>query len=313
MESLYCYYLSSGVQSYGDGVRQESLVMRIGNKEFLWGSKTFVMGVVNVTPDSFSGDGVIDSPATSAQWVEAAIRQALQMQADGADLIDIGGESTRPPSVYRGAAPVEAEEECRRVVPVIEALVRELDVPVSIDTRKAVVAEAAVAAGAALVNDVSMLGDPEMAATVASLNVPVVISHIRPHAVYDDPVRDVAEDLQGAVDCAQHAGVPRDSIIVDPGIGFAKTAAHSLAVLRGLASLKQRLDLPLLVGTSRKSFIGAVLDTGVEDRIEGTAATMALAVASGADIVRVHDVKYMTRNVRMADAVVRGWDAGDPS
>ena len=284
-------------------------VMKIGNKEFSWGSRTFVMGVVNVTPDSFSGDGVIDSPTISARWVEAAIKQALQMQAD----IDVGGESTRPPSVYSGAAPVEAEEECRRVVPVIEALVRELDVPVSIDTRKAVVADTAVSAGAALVNDVSMLGDPEMAVTVARLNIPIVISHIRPRAVYDDPVRDVAADLQMAVGRAQQAGVPRDSIIVDPGIGFAKTAAHSLAVLRGLASLKQQLDLPLLVGTSRKSFIGAVLDAGVEDRVEGTAATMALSVASGADIVRVHDVKVMTRIVRMADAVVRGWDADYPS
>jgi dihydropteroate synthase len=287
--------------------------MKIGNTEFHWGSKTFVMGVVNVTPDSFSGDGIIDSRATSARWVESAVKQALQMQADGADLIDVGGESTRPPSVYRGAAPIEAEQECQRVVPVIKALVRELDVPISIDTRKAVVAGAAVAAGAVLVNDVSMLGDPEMAATVASLKIPIVISHIRPRAIYDDPVHDVCEDLQRTVDRAQHASIPRESIIVDPGIGFAKTAAHSLAVLRGLASLKQRLDLPLLVGTSRKSFIGAVLGTDVDDRVEGTAATMALAVASGADIVRVHDVKFMTRIVRMADAVVRGWDADGTS
>ena len=287
--------------------------MKIGKKEFNWGSRTFVMGVVNVTPDSFSGDGVIGSTATSERWIDAAVEQALRMQDEGADLVDVGGESTRPPSVYRGARPVDAEEECRRVLPVIRALVQRLDVPVSIDTRKAAVAAAATAAGASLVNDVSMLGDPVMAATVAHLEVPVVISHIRPQAVYDDPVKDVASDLQAAVDRALAAGVSRDAIIVDPGIGFAKTAEHSLAVMRGLPAIKERLNLPLLVGTSRKSFIGAVLDLPVEERIEGTAATMAFSVAAGADIIRVHDVKVMARTVRMADAIVRGWHPDKPS
>jgi dihydropteroate synthase len=286
--------------------------VKIGRKEFTWGSRTFVMGVVNVTPDSFSGDGVISSSLADNRWIDAAVEQALEMQAQGADLIDIGGESTRPPSVYRGAVPVDADEECRRVLPVIEALVSKLNVPVSIDTRKAIVAASAVDAGATLVNDISMLGDPEMAATVARLNIPVVISHIRPKAIYDDPVRDVATDLQGAVDRAQNAGVSASNIIIDPGIGFAKTAIHSLAVLRGLAAIKQQLNLPLLVGTSRKSFIGAVLDMPVEERLEGTAATMALSVAYGADILRVHDVKVMSRIAKMSDAVVRGWEPEKP-
>ena len=171
-------------------------------------------------------------------------------------------------------------------------------------------ARAAVREGARIINDVSMLGDSQMAMTVASTGSHLVISHIRQRASYDDPVTDVSADLERAVQHALDAGVAREHIIADPGIGFAKTADHSLAVLRGLERVKEQLGLPLLVGTSRKSFIGSVLDLPVDQRLEGTAATMALAVASSADMVRVHDVREMTRVVRMADAVVRGWEPG---
>jgi dihydropteroate synthase len=283
--------------------------MLIGKKNFNWGERTYVMGVVNVTPDSFSGDGTMTGPA----GIQRAVEQALRFEDDGADIIDVGGESTRPPAVYAGAKPVSAAEELQRVIPVIEALVSRLAVPVSIDSRKAAVASAAVRSGAAMLNDISMLEDPGMAAVAASTGAPIVISHIRPKAIYDDPVADVASDLSAAVRRAEDGGVSMDQIIADPGIGFGKRSVHSLAVLRGLRDLKERLGLPLLVGTSRKSFIGAVLDLPVEDRVEGTAATVALAIASGADIVRVHDVRQMVRVARMADAVVRGWTPVEPT
>lgn len=286
--------------------------MKIGTTEFSWGLRTFVMGVVNVTPDSFSGDGTISGATTDRRWVDAAVEQAKRMEVEGADVIDVGGESTRPPAFYAGAEPVSADAECSRVLPVIEALIKRLSVPVSIDTRKADVARVAVSAGAALINDVSMLGDPEMAATAAAMDVPLVISHTRAKARYANPALEIADDLAEAVALAVAAGVSRNRIIADPGIGFGKTARHSLAALRELQSLKERLSLPVLVGTSRKSFIGSVLDLPVDDRLEGTAATMALAVAAGADMVRVHDVKEMARVVKMADAVVRGWEP-DPA
>lgn len=281
--------------------------IQIGNQVFHWGKRTYVMGVVNVTPDSFSGDGVATA-SNADEWISDAVDRALLMEDEGADLIDIGGESTRPPSIYSGAKPVDSQEECKRVLPVIAALKARLGVPISIDTRKAAVARAAIAEGASMINDVSMLGDPEMAGTAAQSAPSLVISHIRAKAEYVDPVADVASDLESAVSLAKKAGVALDRIVIDPGIGFAKTAPHSLAILRGLRAIKEHLGLPMLVGTSRKSFIGAVLDLPVEKRIEGTAATMALAVASGADIVRVHDVKEMKRIVQMTDAVVRGWE-----
>ena len=274
---------------------------------FQWGERTYVMGVVNVTPDSFSGDGTIHDDSQE-RWVQTAVDQALRMEDEGADIIDIGGESTRPPSVYEGAQPVSAEVECARVLPVIEALIGRLDAAISIDTRKAAVAQSAVRAGAGIINDVSMLGDTEMAKVAAESGAMLVISHTRPKAVYRDPVGDVAADLSAAVKQASDAGVTRGRIVVDPGIGFAKTPVHSLAVLRGLRSIKDQLGLPMLVGTSRKSFIGAVLDVPVDKRLEGTAATMALAVASGADVVRVHDVLAMKSVVQMSDAIVRGWE-----
>jgi dihydropteroate synthase len=259
------------------------------------------MGVINMTPDSFSGDGLGND-------VDSAIRQALNFQEYGADIIDVGGESTRPPMVYAGAAPTSADEEMARVVPVIEALARHLKVPVSIDTHKAGVAKEALRAGAVMINDVwGFTRDPDMAGVVAEAGVPTVLMHNQDHLEYNDLLPDVIGALRRMRDAAVEAGVGRDSIILDPGMGFGKTAEHNLEVLRRLNEF-QVLECPLLVGMSRKSTIGKVLDVPPDDRIEGTAATVALSIAKGADIVRVHDVREMVRVARMSDAIVRGWE-----
>ena len=277
----------------------------IGDHKFAWGVRTYVMGVVNATPDSFSGDGVLPSTGDT----QAAIDQALRLEDEGADIIDVGGESTRPASVYPGAAPIDANSEIDRVVPVIEGLIGRLSVPLSIDTRKAVVAVAAVEAGASLVNDVSMLRDPDMIGVIADKELPVVVSHIRPGGLpryaYFDVLKAVLDDLHGAINRLTDAGVLRWQIIVDPGIGFGKNAEQSLVLLKALRWVRGSIEHPLLVGTSRKSFIGATTGEPVEDRRFGTAATVALAVQAGADIVRVHDVKEMVRVVKMSDAIVR--------
>ena len=281
----------------------EITALQIGKRRFEWGDRTYVMGVLNVTPDSFSGDGLLSSGAAGG-WVERCVDQALRMEAAGADIIDVGGESTRPPSRYEGAKPVDEAEELRRIIPVIDALQSKLSVPISIDTRKANVARAAVEAGAAMINDVSMLSDPNMAKSAAELGVPLAIGHIRSRAIYKDVTSEVIADLRFAVEQATNAGISRDNLFIDPGIGFGKKARHSLEVLNRLEDIRV-LRLPVIVGTSRKSFIGEVLDLPVEERLEGTAATVALTIAHMADIVRVHDVPEMVRVARMADAVVR--------
>ncbi|MCH8919552.1 MAG: dihydropteroate synthase [Chloroflexi bacterium] len=269
--------------------------MTIGGREFVWGSRTYVMGIVNVTPDSFSGDGV-------AYDVAAAVEQAVGMSRDGADIIDVGGESTRP-----GFEPISVEEEIRRTVPVIEKLVREVDIPLSIDTYKAEVARAALAAGAQLVNDVhGFRREPETAAAAAEFGVPAVAMHNQREREFHDVIGDVTAGLVESLRIARERGLPDERVIVDPGFNFGWTEEQALEMLRRLGELRA-LGRPLLVGTSRKSTIGAVLGLPVEERLEGTAATVALAIANGADIVRVHDVKEMTRVARMADAVVRGW------
>ena len=276
---------------------------RISNAHFAWGSKTYVMGVINVTPDSFSGDGL-------GSDVDSAINLAKSFQEWGADLVDVGGESTRPSSIYAGAGPASADEELARVLPVIEALEVEIDIPVSIDTYKAAVAERAVAAGADMINDVwGFVRDPDMARVTAETGLPVVLMHNQDHTEYNDLVPDVTSRLRWLVDRAVDAGVALENIILDPGMGFGKTAENNLEILRRLVELRA-LGRPLLVGMSRKSTIGYVLDLPVEDRVEGTAATVALSIANGADIVRVHDVKEMARVARMSDAVVRGWSQG---
>ncbi|MCY4474430.1 MAG: dihydropteroate synthase [Chloroflexi bacterium] len=263
------------------------------------------MGILNATPDSFSGDGTMRN---GLDWVGASVDFGLRMEDEGADIIDIGGESTRPASVYPDARPVSADEELQRVLPIISALKVRCDVPISIDTRKSTVAYAALSEGASMANDVSMLSDPLMADVVTKHSAPIVISHIRPRAQYDDVVAEISLELSGAVDRALQAGADDSHIIIDPGIGFAKNAAHSLEALRNLGVIKNNLaNRPILVGASRKSFVGAILDAEPEDRVDGNAASTALAVAYGVDIVRVHEVREMSRVAKVADAIVRGW------
>ena len=274
---------------------------QIGNVEFQWGVRTYVMGVLNTTPDSFSGDGVGND-------IDLTVRKALQFQHDGADIIDVGGESTRPPSIYKGAGPVTTKEEISRVVPAVKALAKVLDIPISVDTYKAVVARLAIAAGASMVNDQWALNrDPEMTQVIVESNVPVVLMHNQEGVTYDNLIKDVISDLQRDIDKAVRSGICFDNLIVDPGIGFGKTPDHNLELIRCLDEL-QVLGRPILVGTSRKSTIGYVLDLPVDQRIEGTAATVAFSIAAGVDIVRVHDVKEMVKVSRMSDAIARGWE-----
>ena len=272
-------------------------ITRCGPLTLEWGSRTYVMGIVNVTPDSFSGDGL-------AHDADAALEQALRFQAEGADIIDVGGESTRP-----GHTPVDADEEIRRVVPVIRLLASRLRIPISVDTYKHDVAREAVAAGASMINDVwGLKREPALAELAAREGVPIVLMHNQTGTNYADLLPDVIASLRASMDAALSAGVQPENIILDPGLGFGKTTEHNLELLRRLSELTA-LGRPLLVGTSRKSTIGLVLELPVEERLEGTAATVALAIANGADVVRVHDVKAMTRVAKMSDAVVRGWTA----
>jgi dihydropteroate synthase len=267
----------------------------IGKREFVWGARTFVMGVINVTPDSFSGDGL-------GTDIEAAVAQGLRFEAEGVDILDVGGESTRP-----GFEGISAEEEMRRVLPVIERLARQTTTPISIDTAKAEVACGALERGAVLMNDVwGLRHDPQMPGVVARFGVPAVVMHNQRGRPFHDVIGDIREGLEVSIALAAAAGVPRERLIVDPGFGFGWKEEHNLEMLRRLAELKA-LRLPILVGTSRKSTIGAVLSLPVEERLFGTAASVALAIANGADIVRVHDAKEMLQVCRVADAVVRGW------
>ncbi|MGD0018668.1 MAG: dihydropteroate synthase [Candidatus Limnocylindrales bacterium] len=277
---------------------------RIGPRVFEWGSRTYVMGIVNVTPDSFSGDGLLATVAgRGGAAVEAAVIQARRMVEEGADILDVGGESTRP-----GHEPVSAAEEVGRVLPVIAAIHAELPkVPISVDTTKAGVAAAALDAGAVLLNDVWGVGrDDAMARLAGERQVPLVIMHNREVAHYVDFVAEFFADLRAALDRAQSVGVPRGNLIVDPGFGFGKTPEHNLELMRHLRELRE-LGFPVLLGTSRKSTLGRVLG-GVppEERLEATLATTALGIAAGVDIVRVHDVLPNVRAARMSDAIVRG-------
>lgn len=286
-----------------DNQKQDLGETVIGGVRFVWGSRTYVMGVVNVTPDSFSGDGIGGD-------ADAAMAQALRFQEWGADVIDVGGESTRPPAIYSGSEPITQDEELSRVLPAIEAMAGALRIPISIDTYKAGVARRAIAAGASMINDVwALRRDPDIAGVAAETGVPVVLMHNQNGTDYDDLVPDVIETLRQLTESAVQAGIARSNIMLDPGMGFGKTAEQSLEVLRRLDELTG-LGRPLLVGTSRKSTIGYVLDLPMDERLEGTAATVALSIAGGADIVRVHDVKEMARVARMSDAVVRGWRQG---
>jgi dihydropteroate synthase len=274
--------------------------MRIGSQTFTWGARTHVMGIVNVTPDSFSGDGLLADGREVAP--QAALSQAMAMAVEGADLIDVGGQSTRP-----GHAEIPVDDEIARSVPVIREIRAALpDMPISIDTTRATVASAAFDAGANLVNDIwGIAADDDLLRLVAERRAPIVLMHNRAEPRYVNVVAEVIADLSRALDTALAAGVPWDLTIVDPGIGFGKTAEQNIAVLHDL-HLLATLGRPVLLGTSRKSTIGKVLDLPASQRVEGTMATTALAVAAGADIIRVHDVQPNVRVARMADAIVRG-------
>jgi dihydropteroate synthase len=267
----------------------------IGKRTFIWGERTYLMGIVNVSPDSFSGDGLASA--------DDAVALALQHVADGADILDVGGQSTRP-----GFEELSVEDEIRRVAPVIERLVRETDVPVGIDTYKAPVARAALEAGAALVNDIwGFRHDSGVVRLCAEFDVPAVAMHNQRGREFHDVIADIRRGLEESLRIAGAAGLPRERLIIDPGFGFGWTEEQNIEILRRLGELRD-IGLPLLVGTSRKSTIGAVVDAAdAGDRLHGTSATTALAIANGADVVRVHDVAAQCDVARLADAIVRGW------
>ena len=257
------------------------------------GERTYIMGILNVTPDSFSDGGKYNN-------TESAVKRVKHMIENGADIIDIGGESTRP-----GHQPVDAIEEINRVVPVIEVLAKEFNVPISVDTSKAVVADRALKAGAHIVNDVwGLQKDPALAEVVARYGAGVVMMHNNDNREYHDLMGDIIKFLRKSIELAEKTGIRRENMVVDPGIGFGKNLDHNLEVMRRLKELST-LNLPVLLGTSRKSLIGNILDLPVDERLEGTSATVTLGIANGADFVRVHDVREMARVVRMTDAMVR--------
>jgi dihydropteroate synthase len=280
---------------------------RIGPREFAWGRRTYVMGIINATPDSFSGDGLLAGRAGASvadevdDPIAAAVAIGRRMVAEGADLLDVGGESSRP-----GHDDVPGVDEIARVVPVIAALRAALPgTPLSVDTTKAAVAAAALEAGADLVNDVwGVDADADILELAARRRAPIVLMHNRAEARYTNLMPEIVADLQAAIERALGAGIGWDAIIVDPGFGFGKTAAHNLVLLRDLGLLRV-LGRPILLGASRKSTLGKVLDLPADERLEATLATTALGIASGVDIVRVHDVRANVRAARMADAIVR--------
>ena len=291
--------------------------LKINNQTLTWGERTYVMGILNATPDSFSGDGLLSSPTVNGGGQGGALEQAREFVEFGADILDVGGESTRP-----GSDPVDADEELRRVIPVIEDISNAMpQTLISVDTYKASVAQAALAAGAHIVNDVwGLRADPKLAPVVAKAGCPVILMHNRSNpasveireklggayigAEYDDLLEDVKAELLESVKIAHQAGVADEAIILDPGIGFGKTVSQNLELIDRLDEIRA-LGYPVLLGPSRKSFIGYTLDLPADQRVEGTAASIAVGITRGADIVRVHDVKEIARIAKMTDALVR--------
>jgi dihydropteroate synthase len=266
------------------------VIADIGGRRFEWGSRTYVMGIINVTPDSFSGDGLGDDQ-------ERAVAQGLRMVSEGADMLDVGGESTRP-----GHQPITAAEEISRTEAVVARLARETEVPISIDTYKLEVAEAAVAGGATMLNDVwGLTRSPALAKLASTRNCALVLMHNQDGTDYSvDLMSEIKRFLRASIERALEAGVLRERVLIDPGIGFGKTAEQNWVVMRRMEELRE-LGQPILIGTSRKSFIGKALDLPVSERVEGTAATVTAAILRGADVVRVHDVREMSRVVEIAD------------
>lgn len=287
--------------------------LHIGNHIFNWGSRTYVMGILNVTPDSFSGDGLM----YNGDPIEQSLRQAEHFLKYGADILDVGGESTRP-----GSQPVDADAEMQRVIPVIAAMHTEFpDAIISIDTYKAQVAEAAFHAGAHLLNDVwALRADPQLGSVAAAFHAPVILMHNRSNpagvevrnqlgnayigSTYQNLVDDVKRELLASVELAVAAGGQETHIILDPGLGFGKTREHNLELINRLDEIRA-LGFPVLLGPSRKSFIGFTLDLPADQRVEGTAAAISVGIMRGADMIRVHDVKEMARVAKMTDAIVR--------
>jgi len=268
--------------------------MKIGNKEFKIGERTYIMGILNFTPDSFSDGGKFDN-------IDAAVNHVKKMIEDGADIIDIGGESTRP-----NHTPVEEAEEINRVIPIIKAIRAKFDIPISIDTYKAKVAEKALEAGANLINDVwGFKKEKDIAKVAAKYNVPCCLMHNRDNEDYKNLIEDILDDLRESIKIAKDAGVRDENIILDPGIGFAKTYDQNLETMNKLQRLKE-LGYPILLGTSRKRMIGLTLDLPIEERVEGTVATTVVGIMKDAcDFVRVHDVLENSRAAKMTDAIVR--------
>lgn len=263
-------------------------------QKLVLGERTLVMGILNVTPDSFSDGGRFND-------LESALAQARRLEAQGADIIDLGGESTRP-----GHVPISAEEELARVIPVLRALKQEIKVPISIDTTKAAVARQALEAGAHIINDQwALRADPELATLAAEYGAPLVLMHNQKGTEYRDLMGDMVQYFRESMALALEAGVPRENIVIDPGIGFGKTVRQNIETMRRLREL-DCLGQPILLGTSRKSVIGKTLDLPPDQRVMGTAATVTLGIASGVEIVRVHDVAEMKQVVQMTDAIVRG-------
>jgi dihydropteroate synthase len=302
-----------------------STELKLGKSSFVWGSRTYIMGIINLTPDSFSGDGLLGDTVGGGEknnqekLIQNAIKQARGFVEAGADVLDIGGESTRP-----GASAVGIDEEVQRVIPVIQSLAREFEVPLSVDTYKHQVAEAALEAGAQMVNDVwGLHADPEMAETIRRYNAAVILMHNRSswaHAEvkerlggryldipYDDLMEDIKRELMESVDIARAAGIHDESILLDPGIGFGKSVGQNLELIDLLPEIRY-LGYPILYGPSRKSFIGYTLDLPPEERLAGTAAAVAVGIVRGADMVRVHDVDFMKQVAVMTDAIVRRGD-----
>ena len=298
----------------------KSQTLQIGNQIFRWGARTYVMGILNITPDSFSGDGLLPPlPAGEGrgEGESPALTQAKHFLSSGADILDIGGESTRP-----GSQPVTADEELERVIPVISAIHKEFpEAIISIDTYKARVAEEAFKAGAHILNDVwGLRADPDLANVAAKYKVPVILMHNRSNpasvevrnqlgnayigSTYENLMEEVKRELLVSVELAVKAEVQESHILVDPGIGFGKTREHNLELINRLDEVRA-LGYPVLLGPSRKSFIGFTLDLPADQRVEGTAATVAVGITRGADIIRVHDVKEMARVAKMTDAIVR--------
>ncbi|QFK69859.1 dihydropteroate synthase [Pradoshia sp. D12] len=271
---------------------QKKMILECGQYRLELGQSTKIMGILNITPDSFSDGGQFNK-------VEQAVLRAKEMIKAGADIIDIGGESTRP-----GHQRISSDEELERIIPVIKELTKEINVPISVDTYKADVAKEALHAGATIINDVwGAKGDEEMARVAADSGAPIILMHNRKQASYDHFLRDVLNDLYESIQIVKDAGVSNDKIVLDPGIGFAKSLEENLLMMRNLDILTS-LGYPVLLGTSRKSMIGRTLDLPVEERMEGTGATICLGVQQGCQIIRVHDVKEMSRMARMMDAML---------